>query len=81
MFPILQQIRSTYLKFSKEPTPDTTVYPLDLTEENFAEKVKDSEWLILFYAPWCPHCQQYKPLWNEYSRHQLTAVKTGQVDW
>ncbi|XP_060727491.1 thioredoxin-related transmembrane protein 1 [Tachysurus vachellii] len=31
------------------------------------EDILTGEWMIEFYAPWCPACQQLQPLWNEFA--------------
>lgn len=34
----------------------------DLTVENFDSVIKSNPYcLVLFYAPWCPHCNDFKP--------------------
>lgn len=39
---------------------------IELTKENFEEKVKDSDTLIIdFWAPWCGPCQQFAPTFEE----------------
>jgi len=33
-----------------------------LTDANFAAKIKEHKWImVVFYAPWCPHCKQFVP--------------------
>eukprot|EP01091_Cochliopodium_minus_P010404 TRINITY_DN2746_c0_g1_i1.p1 TRINITY_DN2746_c0_g1~~TRINITY_DN2746_c0_g1_i1.p1 ORF type:complete len:484 (+),score=153.32 TRINITY_DN2746_c0_g1_i1:48-1499(+) len=39
--------------------PDTIV----LTSNNFEIKTSTGLWLVDFYAPWCPHCQELAVVW------------------
>ncbi|GFW45727.1 thioredoxin-related transmembrane protein 1 [Trichonephila clavipes] len=39
------------------------------------------EWMVEFYAPWCPACQQLQPLWKEYGEwSDDLGIKVGSVD-
>ncbi|XP_041828188.1 thioredoxin-related transmembrane protein 1 isoform X2 [Melanotaenia boesemani] len=38
----------------------------DVTDGNW-EKILAGEWMIEFYAPWCPACQQLQPVWKEFA--------------
>ncbi|XP_019953743.1 thioredoxin-related transmembrane protein 1 [Paralichthys olivaceus] len=31
------------------------------------EQILSGEWMIEFYAPWCPACQQLQPVWKEFA--------------
>lgn len=59
---------------------------VELTDSNFNSKVLDSDdvWLVNFYASWCPHCQRFKPKYEEASRSIKKAgiknVKLGAID-
>ena len=53
-----------------------------LTESNYADLVLGSKdiWLVEFYAPWCGHCKQLEPEWNEAAAKLKGTVKLGKVD-
>ncbi|KAJ5073009.1 protein disulfide-isomerase tmx3 [Anaeramoeba ignava] len=40
---------------------------IDLTNKPFSEIVyeNNSLWFVKFFAPWCPHCQKLKPIFEE----------------
>lgn len=35
------------------------------TRPSGAERLSSNKKTVLFYADWCPACQQTKPIWNE----------------
>ncbi|TSK22655.1 Thioredoxin-related transmembrane protein 1 [Bagarius yarrelli] len=37
-----------------------------ITDRNW-EEILTGEWMIEFYAPWCPACQQLQTVWNEFA--------------
>ncbi|XP_071752805.1 thioredoxin-related transmembrane protein 1 [Centroberyx gerrardi] len=38
----------------------------EITDGNW-EDILSGEWMIEFFAPWCPACQQLQPVWNEFA--------------
>ncbi|XP_060919528.1 thioredoxin-related transmembrane protein 1 [Labrus mixtus] len=38
----------------------------EVTDGNW-EDILSGEWMIEFYAPWCPACQQLQPAWKEFA--------------
>ncbi|XP_050500760.1 protein disulfide-isomerase A6 homolog [Diabrotica virgifera virgifera] len=55
---------------------------ITLTDKNFNDLVKysDDAWMVLFFAPWCGHCQNLEPHWNAAARQLSGKVKFGAYD-
>jgi protein disulfide-isomerase A6 len=53
-----------------------------LTADNFQQLVLDSadHWLVEFYAPWCGHCKNLAPEWEEAAQKLAGSVKLGALD-
>eukprot|EP01117_Protostelium_nocturnum_P002078 TRINITY_DN1271_c0_g1_i1.p1 TRINITY_DN1271_c0_g1~~TRINITY_DN1271_c0_g1_i1.p1 ORF type:complete len:418 (+),score=186.13 TRINITY_DN1271_c0_g1_i1:325-1578(+) len=54
-----------------------------LTELNWETQVKEGQWLIEFYAPWCGHCKRLAPILDETAKklqQEKIPVKLGKVD-
>ncbi len=53
-----------------------------LTDSNFDDIVMKSKdmWLIEFYAPWCGHCKQLEPEWNQAASSLKGKIKVAKVD-
>ncbi|KAL5006177.1 hypothetical protein ScPMuIL_017335 [Solemya velum] len=52
-----------------------------LTSRNFREKVLDSPipWIIDFYAPWCGHCQIFKPVFERVAEVRVSRELCGHI--
>lgn len=53
---------------------------VDLNEDNW-RTVLDKEWMIEFYAPWCPACKNLAPAWRKLGEWSNDiGIKTAQID-
>jgi protein disulfide-isomerase A6 len=56
---------------------------ITLTDKNFNRLVMEDEkniWFIKFYAPWCGHCKNMEPTWEELAKDLKGRVKIARVD-
>lgn len=55
---------------------------IELTDANFNALVLESEdhWLVEFFAPWCGHCKNLAPEWEQAAKQLKGSVKLGAVD-
>ena len=53
-----------------------------LNSANFDKLVMSQKdmWMVEFYTPWCTHCKQFEPEWNEAALKLKGQVKLGKVD-
>ncbi|XP_029900550.1 thioredoxin-related transmembrane protein 1 [Myripristis murdjan] len=52
----------------------------EITDGNW-EEILSGEWMIEFFAPWCPACQQLQPVWNEFAEWgEDMGVNIAKVD-
>ncbi|XP_071996592.1 thioredoxin-related transmembrane protein 4 [Engystomops pustulosus] len=43
--------------------------------------VLEGQWMVTFFAPWCPACQQMKPEWEDFAkRSPVLDVRVAKVD-
>ncbi|KAH1008887.1 thioredoxin-related transmembrane protein 1 [Dendroctonus ponderosae] len=53
---------------------------VELGEENWSQILK-GEWMVAFYAPWCPACKALEPRWSQFGRSgPALGIKIGAVD-
>ncbi|XP_047541227.1 thioredoxin-related transmembrane protein 1-like [Vanessa atalanta] len=55
---------------------------VELDEDNWRQ-ILDGEWMVEFYAPWCPACNALAPAWKDLSnraRNKNLAMKAAAVD-
>jgi len=51
-----------------------------VTDDNW-NQIMEGEWMVEFYAPWCPACQSLKPTWKEFAGWSKDLdISVGVVD-
>ncbi|CAL9198649.1 protein disulfide isomerase-like 5-1 [Musa acuminata AAA Group] len=72
------------LFFFLSACPGSRAEVITLTEETFADKVKekDTVWFVQFCVPWCKHCKNLGTLWEDLGKTMEgeDEIEIGQVD-
>jgi thiol-disulfide isomerase/thioredoxin len=51
-----------------------------VTDDNWTQ-ILEGEWMVEFFAPWCPACRNLQPVWEDFaSWSNDLEIKVGQVD-
>lgn len=49
--------------------------------DRFLEVRHSGVWLVMFYAPWCGHCKNLEPIWNQVAQSLVdTDIRVGRLD-
>ncbi|XP_035227928.1 protein disulfide-isomerase TMX3-like isoform X2 [Stegodyphus dumicola] len=49
--------------------------------DRFLEVRNNGVWLVMFYAPWCGHCKNLEPIWNQVAQSLVdTDIRVGRLD-
>lgn len=79
---LLSQDRSGLKRENPEEISTDFQNLVELTDRNFDNQVKDQDrWFVMFYLPWCRHCEEIMPRFDELANALQGQVKLGKVDW
>ncbi|XP_012277683.1 thioredoxin-related transmembrane protein 1 [Orussus abietinus] len=54
---------------------------VDVLDENNWDRMLTGEWMVEFYAPWCPACKALEPVWNSLASWKKDLnINVGKVD-
>lgn len=77
---VLTSIMDKVKKELKKKLPEDLI--VDVTDENFDKIITKSKepWMVLFYAPWCLHCKELKPIWSLAASSLQKRIKCASID-
>ena len=75
---ILILIFSIFILSSSAEVQDDPI--LHLSQSNFSSITDGKDFIVLFFAPWCGHCQRFKPAWTNFAKEVQGTIGVGEVD-
>ncbi|KAJ3333148.1 hypothetical protein HDU76_011065 [Blyttiomyces sp. JEL0837] len=63
-----------------KPNTNTKGEVIYLTDATYSTLTNNSDWFIMFHAPWCGHCKNLAPTWAELAAAMKNEVNIGKVD-
>ncbi|KAF8819956.1 thioredoxin domain-containing protein [Cardiosporidium cionae] len=60
--------------------------PIELTDSNFDSKTQatsgftSGKWFVMFFAPWCGHCKNLEPIWDDLAVELKGKFNIAKVD-
>jgi thioredoxin-like negative regulator of GroEL len=59
----------------------TVAKSIEINEENWETLLSEGEWMVEFFAPWCPACNRFESVWKELSDKSAELnIKVGAAD-
>ncbi|XP_029773485.1 thioredoxin-related transmembrane protein 4 [Suricata suricatta] len=84
--PLLTALLTAQVTVAEEAGPEQTALPEErswvrpMTASNWT-LVMEGEWMLKFYAPWCPSCQQTDSEWETFAKNgEILQISVGKVD-
>jgi thioredoxin-like negative regulator of GroEL len=60
---------------------DADLKPVEVNEDNWENLLANDEWMVEFYAPWCPACNRFEQTWNQFSmKSSELNIRVGAAD-
>ncbi|KAG5884135.1 hypothetical protein JTB14_021804 [Gonioctena quinquepunctata] len=60
------------------------VHTIKYTADNFSQEITKKNHFVMFYAPWCGHCQKFGPKWEQLAEmlneDETNNIKIAKVD-
>jgi len=78
--PLVGPIPRKPLPSKRKPNPDgkSVAFNAETFQSNVSRTLDG--WFIVFYAPWCQHCQRMAPSWAQMAREMQGRLDVGEVN-
>lgn len=83
MIYVFNLVLIVFIVFTCVQTHDSDVYTVQYDTDNYSEEISRKNHFVMFYAPWCGHCQRLSPIWEQLAEmlnEDDTNVRIAKVD-